>query len=349
MAAAVSNLVLASFFCGPPPASPSSPPYPSCEDFAARAAAILRVWFVDNSTSMLPNLYYGQIRPTATPPKRGHGGFIEWTNLPPLLDHVAMLRYAYPSVWGDDDDAVFRRWVVDFNSYCESPTASHERDMVNNHGSWFDSTWLAAALATGASTRAGGGVGEEGGEHVVKGGAALAAIQDVLHRRIDLQIRPNGSEWIELERANPAGYCVFNVDALANSATMAANARQQQQQQDDEEGGSKMKIKRVGELSTPEMDLPDVWGYRNATTNASLRGVVDWLLPYATGTTAWPFPQHSEAPAWGDLFSLFRLASIAYGSRAYEVAACVVVKGEGGKYANDELNLLHPRRFEVEC
>ena len=339
MAAAVSNLVLASFFCGPPPpASSSSPPSPSCKDFAARAATILRVWFVNNSTSMLPNLYYGQIRPTAAPPKRGHGGFIEWTNLPGLLDHVAMLRYAYPTVWGDDDDAVFQQWVVDFNSYCESPTASHERDMINNHGSWFDSTWLAAALATGASTRAGGRVDEEGGEHV-KGGATLAAIQDVLHRRIDLQIRPNGSEWIELERANPAGYCMYNADALANSAAMVANARQQQQ----EEGESKVGIK------TPETDLPDVWGYRNATTNASLRGVIDWLLPYATGTAAWPYPQHSEAPNWSNLFSLFRRASIAYESRAYEVAACVVVKGEGGKYANDELNLLNPPHFKVEC
>ena len=164
----------------------------------------------------------------------------------------------------------------------------------------------------------------------------------MLHRRIDLQIRPDGEEWIELERANSAGYCVYNLAALVSNADMAA-------------------------LQQPPIDI---WGYQGPQ-NQSMRATVDWLLPFALGDRKWPHRQ-SEAPSWGAMFGLLRQASRAYGSRSYEVAACRVAKrsimssggrarpswlhvhmgGEGGlgiDYQNDEINLVHPAAFAVKC
>lgn len=48
--------------------------------------------------------------------------------------------------------------------------------------------------------------------------------KEVLEKRISLQIRPNGSEWIELERNVPSGYCQYNLMALSECADLAASA-----------------------------------------------------------------------------------------------------------------------------
>ena len=39
------------------------------------------------------------------------------------------------------------------------------------------------------------------------------------------QVAANGSEWIELERANPSGYCVYNLIAFTLNADLARNGR----------------------------------------------------------------------------------------------------------------------------
>ena len=95
------------------------------------------------------------------------------THIPNYPDHLPSLNVDAPSsqVWVD------------------SKTAAGERNMANNHGTWYDSTWQAVALHAGNIPN------------------ASAAVDEVKHRRIDLQILWNGHEWIELERANNCGYC----------------------------------------------------------------------------------------------------------------------------------------------
>jgi hypothetical protein len=202
-------------------------------------AKVLRAWFIDNSTKMLPNLYYGQIQPHKTPPQKSHGGFIEWAHTAMFLDHVALLRYAaaeQASVsWTAADDAALMDWWQEFQAYMESGPAQGERKMPNNHGSWYDADWLAVTLFNGDAA------------------TATTAAKEVLDKRISLQIKPNGSEWIELERNVPSGYCQYNLMALSQCADLAAS------------GGA-----------------VDVWGFKTAG-GASLIKSIDWLLPYATG------------------------------------------------------------------
>jgi hypothetical protein len=63
MVDAVKSLSYGAFFCNETSATSL--------EMAQRAGLILRTWFVDNATAMLPNLYYGQIMPKATPPPKG--------------------------------------------------------------------------------------------------------------------------------------------------------------------------------------------------------------------------------------------------------------------------------------
>lgn len=114
---------------------------------------------------------------------------------------------------------------------------------------------------------------------------ALAAANEVNTVRITQQILANGSQWIELERSNPAGYCQYNLEAYASIADQAVNTG-------------------LG---------VDNWGFKNKQ-GGSIRGAIDFLLPYATGKEKWPYSQ-IEPATWGGMFEVFRRASIAYNSR----------------------------------
>ena len=266
-------------------------------------ATVLRVWFVANATRMLPNLYYGQITPKAELPHASHGGFIEWAHTAMFLDHISLLRYVNSElslgVWSADDDAALTAWWREFQGYVESATAQGERRMTNNHGSWYDTDWLSIAQLNGDTA------------------AAVKAAQEVRLKRVAYQLLPNGSEWIELERNVPSGYCQYNLKALTESADLAAG---------------------LGAAN-------DVWGFETAD-GRSLRKSIDWLMAYATGSTPWPYKQ-PEAPDWQTMVVVLRRASRQFKNQTYERAACMVAKN-GGKakyYGRSELTLQLPPAY----
>ena len=200
MMSAVEQLSLAAYFC-------NSTSVHACRFFADRAALLLRVWFLEPKTSMSPNLYYGQIQPSKTLPRPGHGGFIEWTEIANMLDAVTVLAAADETQvsWTAQDRADFQQWMQNFEVYVSGSAARGERDMTNNHGSWFDVTWQGVAGFAGNTS------------------TAIVAAQEVKTRRVAKQITANGTQWIEVERTNSVSYCVYNLIALTRAADMAAS------------------------------------------------------------------------------------------------------------------------------
>src|SRR5579871_2599810 len=79
-------------------------------------------------------------------------------------------------------------------------------------------------------------------------------------RRIAPQIEPDGRMPLETRRANSFHYSIYDVRALTELADLA---------------------KRV--------DV-DLWHFETAD-HRSVRGAVDYLMPFATGETKWPFPE----------------------------------------------------------
>ena len=250
--------------------------------------------------------FYGQISPRKTPPPKGHGGFIEWAHTAMFLDHVTLFRYAAheqkSAAWTAADEVALAAWWKEFQGYVESKPAQGERRMENNHGSWYDADWLSISLFNGDSA------------------SAKAAAKEAQHRRIALQISPNGSEWIELERNVPSGYCQYNLMALSTVADLAASA-----------------------------GAVDVWGFET-DAGASLRQSIDWLLPFATNESAWPWKQ-PETPSWKSMEVVLRRASRHFKNRTYEEGACKVYQGAGEAryYARSVLNLQLPPQFDVKC
>lgn len=236
---------------------------------------------------MTPDLSYGQIMPSEHV-HPGHGGFIEWSQSAKFLDNLILFelgithqvtsgrRQQFEGAWTPQDSTALSAWFDRFLAYIQSPPAQGERKMANNHGSWYDTVWQSVAHFAGNAT------------------ANKLAAEEVIQVRIPTQILPDGREWIELERAAPAGYCMYNLLALTVNADLARFAN-------------------TG---------VDIWNYETKD-GRSLKKAIDWLLPYALNEKPWPYKQ-IEPAKWSGLHEVTRLAGNAYLERSYEVITYTV-------------------------
>lgn len=236
------------------------------ERYAARAALLLRTWFLDPATRMNPHLRYAQAVPGVA---EGRGsGIIDSRSFIHVVDAVGMI--AGSRSWTEADQRGMEGWMREYLRWLQtSPNGEHELGARNNHGSWFDAQRAVLALFVGERELA---------KEIVEG---------VRMRRIDTQIRPDGSMPHELGRTRSLWYTGFNLEALSRLA----------------EVGRQVKV--------------DLWGYESPT-GGSLRRTVELLGPYADPAAAqrWPDPQITTDPPDQMLLNL-RRARVAYEEPRY--------------------------------
>lgn len=234
------------------------------EKYAARAAAQLRTWFLDSATRMTPHLRYSQLV-RGNPAERGSGiidtrWFIEATQAAGLVNNSTS--------WNATDKAALQAW---FRSYLDwlltSPNGAHERVAKNNHGSWYAAQTAAYALLVGDT-------------------ALARRIVEDAKPRIGWQIRPDGSQPIELERTRSMHYSGFNIEALS----------------------------RLGEIG--RVVHADIWNYQ-APEGGSLRAAIDHLARYIASGEKWPGQQIDEVDP-GLLVVHLRRARQSFGPYGYD-------------------------------
>lgn len=205
------------------------------EAYAKRAVQLLRTWFLNPATRMNPNLNYAQAVPGVN---TGRGtGLIDVHEMPQLLDAITLLSDS-PAMTSADK-AGLRSWFSEYMKWLQnSRNGQDEAAAKNNHGSWYDQQLAGIALFLGD-------------KELVRQVAETAK-----EKRIATQIKPNGSEPLELVRTKSFSYSVFNLDALMR---LAQEARQ--------------------------VDV-DLWSYR-AADGGSIRKALEYLLPFADGKKKW--------------------------------------------------------------
>ncbi|HEY0072554.1 MAG TPA: alginate lyase family protein, partial [Abditibacteriaceae bacterium] len=176
MKEAVETLALAYYFSGN-------------EKYAAHAAKLLRVWFLDEATKMNPHLEYGQAIPGVS---SGRGiGIIDTRNLPEMLDYVALLDTS--PLWNQTDRDGLKQW---FSAYLDwlltSKNGKDEADEHNNHGTWYDVQVAGIALFVGKP-------------EIAKEAVERAKTRLVKH------IEPNGKQPHELARTKGFAYSTMNL------------------------------------------------------------------------------------------------------------------------------------------
>ncbi len=248
------------------------------EEYAARATLLLRTWFLDPATRMNPNLNFAQ---AVLGVNTGRGtGLIDDHGLPRLLDGITLLSGS-SSLTAQDKDAL-RKWFATYLDWLQ--TSANGRDETaakNNHGSWMDQQVVGIALFLAKNT------------------LARSVAESAKTNRIAFQIKPDGSQPLELARTKSFSYSVFNLDALSRLAEEARLAG------------------------------VDLWSYRSPDS-ISIRTALDYLLPYASGEKQWTH-QALNGVDGDSLTEPLLLAALNYHAPAYLAAAKKFEKNPGAE------------------
>lgn len=207
--------------------------------YAVRAGELIRAWFLNEDTRMNPNLNFAQAIPGRT---KGRGaGIIDSRAFFRITEAVGLIG-ASPS-WIESDEHQLQTW---FKSYLvwmlESANGKNEAAKKNNHGTWFDVIAADLALYTGQDELA---------------RKILAAVPD---RRINSQIKSDGSQPLELARTRSYHYSVMNLKGLFCAALLG---------------------EKVG------LDLLDI----SSEHGQLIKKALDYLLPHIVDNQIWPYQQ----------------------------------------------------------
>lgn len=250
MAFMVETLALAYWFTGD-------------ERFAAKGAAVLRTWFLAPQTAMNPNLEHAQIRPGH---KHQPSGIIVGNVLPRAVDAALLLEGS--SHWNRQDATALRGWFSRLLHWMRtSSDGREEAARPNNRGSWYAAQAAVYARYVGDSQ-------------------TVTAMGGKGRQLISLQSGPDGSQPMELKRAQPLKYSFFNLKALY---TLAA--------------------------AVEHSDSP-LWHYRTGD-GKSLRKMTDRIAPCLAEPAHCPGIPAKKFDPWS-YTGLLRRASIVYTDASYD-------------------------------
>jgi len=164
--------------------------FSSEEKYAAKAAELLRVFFLNPETKMNPNLTFGQSIPGKC---TGRGiGLIDTSKLGSMTENILLLDGS--SSWTKSDKAEMQAWVKEFYTWMlESKIGLEEAVTKNNHATAYDKQICQYALYCGDVE------------------IARNQILNVTKSRMNVQFPADASEPLELARTNSWGYSTMNL------------------------------------------------------------------------------------------------------------------------------------------
>jgi hypothetical protein len=189
MVSAVESLALAYYFKGD-------------EAYDAKAAQLLRTWFLDPATRMNAHLQYAQAVPGIN---TGRGiGLIETRSLTRVVEAIGLL--AGSQALTEADRRGLQAWFAKFLQWMrESENGRDEAAAKNNHGTYYDVQAASFALFVGRKD------------------LATEILQAARQKRVAAQIEPDGRQPLELARTRSWSYSIGNLQGLMSLAQLAEN------------------------------------------------------------------------------------------------------------------------------
>ncbi|MFH0988864.1 MAG: alginate lyase family protein [bacterium] len=136
---------------------------------------------------------------------------------------------------------------------------------------------------------------------------AREAVREAGKKRIAVQIEPDGSQLLELERTKSYNYSLLNREALIDLANL----------------GQRMGV--------------DLWSFE-APNGVSIRKAIDFLVPYTLGKKEWSWKQIIPAE-YERMIPILKVAAVQFNDSSYTVLADVLKKQLGN---SSRLTFSHP-------
>lgn len=167
--------------------------------YAAKAAAVVRTWFLDPATRMNPNMTYAQ-----AVPGRENGraeGVLDTSGFMGVIDAVGLI--APSGALSPAETRALEDWFARYVAWLRtSPNGKGERAAKNNHGIWYDAQLAHFAL------------------FARKPELAREVVADFPRVRIAPQMDPGGALPAELARTRSFHYSVFALIPAYDVATL---------------------------------------------------------------------------------------------------------------------------------
>ncbi|WP_425273602.1 alginate lyase family protein [Rahnella contaminans] len=185
--ARVQNLTLAWYFSGE-------------QKYADKAASLLRAWFITPETRMDPNLNYAQGVPGISAGR--NAGVLDGRYFSTrIVDSLVLLHGN--RAWTDNDDQQIRVWMQDYLTWLQgSKIAKKEGLTQNNHGNWYVTQVSGIAWYLGDK-------------------AVIRDMAKLMESKLDIQLKPDGTQPAELARTRSFHYSYFNLQAISMMAVLA--------------------------------------------------------------------------------------------------------------------------------
>jgi hypothetical protein len=169
------------------------------EAYAAKAAAQLRVWFIEPPTRMNPNMQFAQAVPGESSGRIY--GVLESRGLTRVVDAIGLLENSKAFTKADRNG--LETWFTQFLTWLTtSKNGRGEGETKNNHGTHYDVQVVSYALFLG------------------KKDLARKVLETARQKRVAGQIEPDGTQPLELERTKSWNYSTMNLEGLMQLARL---------------------------------------------------------------------------------------------------------------------------------
>jgi hypothetical protein len=168
--------------------------------YAAKAAEMIRAWFLTPATRMNPNFNHGQAIPGRVSGRAE--GVIDAHRLMKVIESAGLLEPT--GALTDEEIEALQAWFGDLVEWmATSPIGREERAAENNHGLYYDTLITHFALFAGLDE------------------VARAVAERAAARRLETQIAPDGSLPRELTRTRSLHYSTWTLTAAFDLADEA--------------------------------------------------------------------------------------------------------------------------------
>jgi len=232
--------------------------------YADFASKLMKTWFIDTETRQNPNLNFGQGIPGLN---TGRGtGIIETRDLFRIGD-AAILIQNTPN-WNTKDHEELKKWFSDYLTWMlESPIGKEEAKAKNNHGTFYSEQIIAFSLFSGRPE------------------VTLNEIE-IFKNRMESQLKPDGSQPLELVRTKSWGYVNMNLYGYFLIAKLAENSN------------------------------VSLWN-QQISEGKNMKNALDWIVPYLKNEKKWEYEQIQKI-GYGETIKILKLAAKKYSNPEYE-------------------------------